>query len=103
MSNGIKTDRLDHLDTIVHVMESMNRSSDNPFILKGGTALMLCYGLTRFSEDIDLDAQRSSVPPARFFTAIERACRENGYTWRKGRTPPPCKGSSSTTGNWTRL
>lgn len=25
------------------------------YVLKGGTALMLCYGLDRFSEDIDLD------------------------------------------------
>lgn len=25
------------------------------FVLKGGTSLMFCYGLTRFSEDIDLD------------------------------------------------
>ena len=27
----------------------------NKYVLKGGTSLMLCYGLTRFSEDIDLD------------------------------------------------
>lgn len=31
-------------------------SMSNQYILKGGTSLMLCYGLTRFSEDIDLDA-----------------------------------------------
>lgn len=30
-------------------------SKSNKFILKGGTSLMLCYNLTRFSEDIDLD------------------------------------------------
>lgn len=27
-----------------------------PMVLKGGTALKLCYGLTRFSEDLDFDS-----------------------------------------------
>lgn len=30
-----------------------------PTYLKGGTALLLCYGLDRFSEDIDLDSEKS--------------------------------------------
>ena len=29
-----------------------------PLALKGGTALLLCYGLDRFSEDIDLDGRK---------------------------------------------
>lgn len=29
---------------------------DTPLVLKGGTALMLAYGLDRFSEDLDFDA-----------------------------------------------
>jgi predicted nucleotidyltransferase component of viral defense system len=29
-----------------------------PLALKGGTALRLCYGLDRFSEDIDLDGAK---------------------------------------------
>lgn len=33
----------------------LNKVGDN-FVLKGGTALLLYYGLDRFSEDIDLDA-----------------------------------------------
>ena len=33
----------------------LNKIGDN-FVLKGGTALLLYYGLDRFSEDIDLDA-----------------------------------------------
>jgi predicted nucleotidyltransferase component of viral defense system len=32
----------------------LNKRTDQ-FILKGGTALARCYGLDRFSEDIDLD------------------------------------------------
>ena len=34
---------------------------DKPLILKGGTALMLCYGLDRFSEDLDFDIQGDFV------------------------------------------
>lgn len=33
----------------------LNKVGDN-FVLKGGTALLLYYGLDRFSEDVDLDA-----------------------------------------------
>ncbi len=29
---------------------------DTPLVLKGGTALLLAYGLSRFSEDLDFDA-----------------------------------------------
>lgn len=31
------------------------------FILKGGTSLMLYYGLDRFSEDIDLDSKTNNM------------------------------------------
>lgn len=31
---------------------------DLPMVLKGGTALLLCYGLDRFSEDLDFDAPK---------------------------------------------
>lgn len=34
-----------------------------PLVLKGGTALMLEYNLSRFSEDIDLDSAHSSKKP----------------------------------------
>ena len=29
-----------------------------PMVLKGGTSLLLCYGLDRFSEDLDFDAPK---------------------------------------------
>jgi predicted nucleotidyltransferase component of viral defense system len=35
-------------------------SHSNKFVLKGGTSLMMCYNLTRFSEDIDLDSTDKS-------------------------------------------
>jgi predicted nucleotidyltransferase component of viral defense system len=33
-------------------------ADSKPLVLKGGTALMLCYGLDRFSEDLDFDLLR---------------------------------------------
>ena len=38
-----------------NILTQVNQHSDN-YILKGGTALLMCYGSTRFSEDIDFDA-----------------------------------------------
>lgn len=38
----------------------LNRNTDQ-FILKGGTALSMCYGLDRFSEDIDLDGKKQDI------------------------------------------
>lgn len=44
-----------HYEIIKDFMSYLSASAGNKYILKGGTSLMLCYGLTRFSEDIDLD------------------------------------------------
>lgn len=43
-----------HGEIIKDFVLFLNSVSDR-FVLKGGTSLVLCYGLTRFSEDIDLD------------------------------------------------
>jgi|GEM_PF-670680 len=46
----------------VHIQlmrEVLNKIQEKPLVLKGGTALMLCYGLDRFSEDLDLDIKES--------------------------------------------
>ena len=43
----------------VEIMRTIARDlSDLPMVLKGGTALLLCYGLNRFSEDLDFDSHR---------------------------------------------
>jgi predicted nucleotidyltransferase component of viral defense system len=43
----------------VDIMRAICRDLiDLPMVLKGGTALLLCYGLTRFSEDLDFDSPR---------------------------------------------
>lgn len=40
----------------------VNSFSDR-YILKGGTALMICHQLTRFSEDIDLNSDDKETLP----------------------------------------
>ena len=45
-----------HENVIKDVLKFINSRSDK-FILKGGTALKQCYGLDRFSEDIDFNAE----------------------------------------------
>lgn len=43
----------------VDIMRTISRDLiDLPMVLKGGTALLLCYGLNRFSEDLDFDSPR---------------------------------------------
>lgn len=43
----------------VDIMRAISHDlSDLPMVLKGGTALLLCYGLNRFSEDLDFDSPR---------------------------------------------
>lgn len=48
-------------------------NSDN-YVLKGGTGLLFCYGLDRFSEDIDLDGIRK----VKLDKEIQSACNDLG-------------------------
>lgn len=45
--------------------------SDSPMILKGGTALMLCHGLDRYSEDLDFDSTVPINPESRMKEAFK--------------------------------
>ena len=49
------------------------------YILKGGTSLMMCYGLDRFSEDIELDAFNTKAGIEKF---VDNFCSKYGYTYR---------------------
>ena len=51
--NQLSDIQLNRLDMFKIILDNIDT---NKFILKGGTALLLFYGLDRFSEDIDLDA-----------------------------------------------
>ena len=66
----------EHRKTIYSVLEYVNRRSDK-FILKDGTALLACYGLDRFSEDIDFDGKSKDIGKL-----VDSFCGENGYTYR---------------------
>lgn len=46
---------------------------------------MECYGLDRFSEDIDLDCKYAKVPAAKFFRLIDHVSAVNGYKWHEGK------------------
>ena len=45
----------DHYSFMTNIVKSL---SDTPYVLKGGTALMLGYDLDRFSEDLDFDSTK---------------------------------------------
>lgn len=46
-----------HIEIMRDFLTELNKETD-AFILKGGTGLLLAYGLNRFSEDIDLDGEK---------------------------------------------
>ena len=46
------TNKENHFSVICDFLDYLNNKTSD-FILKGGTSLMVCYKLDRFSEDID--------------------------------------------------
>ena len=69
--------RAAHEKVINALLVELNKSTGD-YVLKGGTALMECYGLNRFSEDIDLDSNNHE-----FITGfIDAFCKNNGYVYR---------------------
>ena len=68
--------RVQHGQVIAAFAKYLNEKTDN-FVLKGGTALYLCYNLDRFSEDIDLDGREKGLT-----AVVESFCAEKGYSCR---------------------
>ena len=66
-----------HFQVINKFLKYLNERT-NEYILKGGTSLLTCYNLDRFSEDIDLDAKGSR----NIKKIIDDFCKENNYTYR---------------------
>ncbi|MCR5517247.1 MAG: nucleotidyl transferase AbiEii/AbiGii toxin family protein [Lachnospiraceae bacterium] len=66
-----------HKLVIEEVLHVINNNSSN-YILKGGTALMECYGLKRFSEDIDLDSSDKKT----IFKILFSYCKSKNYDYR---------------------
>jgi predicted nucleotidyltransferase component of viral defense system len=50
-----------HKALIHDLLTDINSQGDHQYILKGGTALMACYGLDRFSEDVNLDGRGIAI------------------------------------------
>ena len=68
--------RIQHGKVIADFMTYLSEQSLN-FVLKGGTALYLCYKLDRFSEDIDLDGRAKEL-----VGLVSDFCERNGYSFR---------------------
>ncbi len=49
--------------------------ADTPLVLKGGTALLLCHGLDRFSEDLDFDAPKKLNLESRIEGSLRTQCQ----------------------------
>lgn len=69
-------EKMEHECAIKNILEYIN-SKTNDYILKGGTALKMCYGLDRFSEDIDFD----STNKEEILKLIPEACKKFGYSY----------------------
>jgi predicted nucleotidyltransferase component of viral defense system len=65
-----------HGNTIRNFLHDLNHDTQH-FILKGGTALAQCYNLDRFSEDIDLDAEKENI-----ISHVKKFCNKYGYEYR---------------------
>lgn len=65
-----------HAEVIKEFLKYLNENSDD-FIFKGGTALMLCYGLDRFSEEVVLDGVQANID-----RIIDDFCNIEGYSYR---------------------
>ncbi len=70
---------LEHTKVEKDFLLFLNKKTPN-FILKGGTALALCYGLTRFSVDIDLDGRNiSNSGPDKIGGLVQEFCNKFNY------------------------
>ena len=72
----------EHLVVMNEICHSFNRKG-LPMVLKGGTALKLCYGLDRFSENLDFDCAKS----LNLDSSIQAAFAQLGKTKQHLRNP----------------
>lgn len=57
-----------HLIVMKYVLNEISKA---PFVFKGGSALLFCYGLNRFSEDLDFDCAKRINPRAYILEAFK--------------------------------
>ncbi|MFT4189806.1 MAG: nucleotidyl transferase AbiEii/AbiGii toxin family protein [Aeromicrobium sp.] len=66
-----------HVALMLSVAQQITRDTGDNFVLKGGTALLLAYGLPRHSTDLDFDGRR---PNTNLTRSIERGALAAGAT-----------------------
>jgi predicted nucleotidyltransferase component of viral defense system len=73
-----------HYDVLDDVLAIINKNNSLPYVLKGRTALVKCYGMDRMSEDIDLDASTVdySQKGCALLDIIAPYCKQQGYLLR---------------------
>ena len=69
--------QIEHEKVICDFLKYLNSFSDE-YVLKGGTALLTCYNLDRFSEDIDLDSNNKN----KIKKFVDTYCSKNKYIYR---------------------
>lgn len=69
--------REEHFKVINKFLIYLNEKTED-FVLKGGTALLICYNLDRFSEDIDLDGKNNR----NIKKIVDDFCKINNYKYR---------------------
>ena len=67
--------RKKHQQIMTEFLHFLNENSNN-FVLKGGTALRLCYKLARFSVDIYLDAKHEQIQ-----NILDAFCKKNDFSY----------------------
>lgn len=69
--------QIEHEKVIYDFLKYLNSFSDE-YVLKGGSALLTCYNLDRFSEDIDLDSNNKN----KIKKFVDTYCSKNKYIYR---------------------
>lgn len=57
----LSPERQRHLTLMRRIAQAVTVNTGDNFVLKGGTALLLGYGLPRFSSDLDFDGRRTTT------------------------------------------
>ena len=78
----MNTAQMRHIEIMRNFLTELIKETDT-FILKGGTSLLLAYGLDRFSEDIDLDGEKR-----RLKGFIESYSQKHGFSFRIAKDTP---------------
>jgi len=78
----MKTWQEEHRKVIKDFLTTLNKET-NSFVLKGGTSLMMCYKLDRFSEDIDFDCEHQKL-----HGFIQKYTKENDFSFRIAKETP---------------